>query len=133
MSRPEKPIDWDKVDELLMAGCDGTEIAPHFDMHPRTFYDRVEEKYGITLTAYSSEKRCQGNSSLKYKQFEKALNGSDTMLIWLGKQRLNQKENHDISPIDAQTFTQFNALMAQLKINQDSTSKIADSNINKDA
>ena len=50
MSRPEKPIDWDLVDELLMVGCLGTEIAPHFNLHPETFYDRVLANYGIGFT-----------------------------------------------------------------------------------
>jgi hypothetical protein len=32
------------------------------------------------------------NGSLRRKQVERALAGSDTMLIWLGKQRLGQNE-----------------------------------------
>jgi hypothetical protein len=92
MSRPEKPIDWKVVDQLLMAGCLGTEIAANFDMHPDTFYNRVEQQYGMGFTAYCSEKRSKGDSLLRAKQFEKALEKDNTMLIWLGKQRLQQKE-----------------------------------------
>ncbi len=134
MSRPEKPIDWAKVDQLLMAGCLGTEIAAHFDMHPRTFYDRVEEKYGVTFTAYCSEKRCKGDSILRAKQFEKALSnqGDNTMLIWLGKQRLGQTETQATNSFDAEAISKFNALMIQLGLRQDSASNIASNNINKD-
>lgn len=92
MSRPEKPIDWKKVDKLLMAGCFGTEIAPHFDMHVNTFYDKVKEKFNICFTEYCALKRSQGDSLLKEKQFEKALKGDNTLLIWLGKTRLDQKD-----------------------------------------
>lgn len=92
MSRPEKPIDWKLVDDLLMAGCLGTEIAPHFDLHPTTFYGRVEDRYGMSFTNYSTEKRAQGDSCLRAKQYEKAMNNDTTMLIWLGKQRLEQRE-----------------------------------------
>lgn len=103
MSRPEKPIDWKLVDRLLIAGCMGTEIAAHFDMHPNTFYDRVQAEYGIGFTEYSSQKKQKGESLLRSKQFDTAMSGDKTMLIWLGKQRLGQKEHHEIAtpPNDA--------------------------------
>ena len=114
MTRPEKPIDWAKVDHLLMAGCKGTEIAPHFDMHVNTFYDKVFEKHNIGFTEYSLIKRSQGDSLLKVKQFEKAMKSDNTMLIWLGKNRLEQKEHEDKSyttPNDAA----LNSLIADVK------------------
>ncbi len=98
MTRPEKPIDWDKVDNLLMAGCKGTEICPHFDMHPNTFYDRVAEKYKMSFTEYSTQKRSKGDSLLLAKQFEKAIKGDNTLLIWLGKTRLGQTDHISDTP-----------------------------------
>lgn len=93
-TRPKKIVDWAKVDELLMAGCLGTEIAAHFDMHHDTFYRKVEEQYGIGFTAYSAEKKAQGDSLLRAAQYAKALGlsdkGDNTLLIWLGKTRLGQ-------------------------------------------
>jgi len=135
MSRPEKPIDWAKVDQLLMAGCLGTEIAAHFDMHQNTFYAKVEEKYKMSFTHYCSEKRCKGDSILRAKQIDKALanHGDNTMLIWLGKQRLGQTETQATNSFDAEAINKFNALMTQLGLRQDSDSKIAESKINKDA
>lgn len=93
--RPEKPIDWDKVDQLLLAGCLGTEIAPHFNMHPTTFYDRVQIKYGMTFTLYSCQKHQEGDSLLRAAQYKNAMKGNTTMQIWLGKNRLKQKEGDD--------------------------------------
>lgn len=91
--RPEKQVDWKLVDDLLIAGCLGTEIAAHFDMHPDTFYRKVENQYSIGFTAYSQEKRSKGDSILRSVQFEKAVKGKDnTMLVWLGKNRLAQKD-----------------------------------------
>ena len=96
MSRPEKPINWEVVENLLVSGCLGTEIAAQFDMHPDTFYRRVEQQYGMGFTDYSSEKRCKGNAVLRAKQFEKAVKkGDNSMLIWLGKNRLGQKETQE--------------------------------------
>lgn len=120
--RPEKPINWEKVDYLLMAGCKGTEIAPHFDMHVNTFYDKVLERYKINFTEYSALKRCQGDSLLKEKQFEKALKGDNTLLIWLGKIRLEQKEN-DMLNIPKDISDKFDQVMAQIKSSQLSSSK----------
>ena len=96
MTRPEVPIDWNKVDELLIAGCLGNEIAAYFNLHQRTFYERVFKKYNMTFTAYMSEKKSKGDSLLRAHQFAKALGltdiGDNTLLIWLGKNRLKQSD-----------------------------------------
>lgn len=137
VTRPIKAIDWNKVDQLLMAGCHGTEIASHFDMHHETFYNRVSQEKGMGFTAYCAEKRAKGDSLLRAKQFERALanHGDNTMLIWLGKQRLGQSETQATNSFDAEAIAKFNALMIQLGLRQGdkSDSKIADSNIIKDA
>lgn len=96
MSRPEKPIDWKKVDDFLIAGCLGNEVAAYFDMHPNTFYDRVVSKYNMSFTEYQSSKRSHGEALLRAVQYAKAIgttkDGDNTMLIWLGKNRLGQKD-----------------------------------------
>lgn len=92
MARPEKPIDWKKVEEMLMANCHGTEISAYYDMHPDTFYRRVEEEYGMGFTAFSAEKKRKGDILLRQAQYSKAIKGDNTMLIWLGKLRLDQKD-----------------------------------------
>ena len=95
MVRPEKTIDWDRVDKLLEAGCHGTEICAHFDLTADRFYDRVKEKYGMSFTEYSQEKRQKGDSILRETQFNKAIDGDNMMLIWLGKNRLGQKDKEE--------------------------------------
>lgn len=105
--RPEKPIDWDLVDKLLEAGCLGTEIAANFDMHPNTFYDKVLEERKLGFTEYSRQKKSKGESILRAVQFQSAIKDRDrSMLIWLGKQRLNQREpdKASLSEQDAQTI-----------------------------
>lgn len=113
MSRPEKPIDWSRVDKLLEAGCLGTEIAANFDMHPHTFYDRVYNKYNMTFTDYMSDKRCKGDSLLREVQYDKALKKDNTQLIWLGKNRLGQRDHEEkvtTAPNDAHLSTLLDAL-----------------------
>ncbi|HEY1646089.1 MAG TPA: hypothetical protein VGF75_07065 [Candidatus Saccharimonadales bacterium] len=115
--RPLKPIDWDFVDERLEAGCLGTEIAPHFDMHPNTFYERTLLEKGVSFTEYSLQKKSKGESNLRYLQYKRALGetdrGDNTLLIWLGKNRLGQKESHDII-VSPETAKSFASVMDQL-------------------
>ncbi len=116
-SRPTKPINWDLVDELLLAGCDGAEIAPHFDMHPHTFYDRVQLEKGMLFTDYRLEKKSKGESILRHAQYKKAIGATDkgdnTLLIWLGKVRLDQRETQEIS-VAPETTKNFITMMKQL-------------------
>ena len=104
MARPEKPIDWKLVDRLLMSDCKGTEIAPHFDMHVNTFYLKVQEEHNVGFSEYSLIKKEHGDSLLRDKQYQKALKGEgdNVQLIWLGKQRLGQKEHFEdpIAPVN---------------------------------
>jgi hypothetical protein len=92
MGRKEIPIDLDTVDNMLMAGCLGTEIAEKFKMHPDTLYNRIQSEYNMAFSAYSALKRSLGDALLKVKQFEKACEKDNTMMIWLGKVRLEQRE-----------------------------------------
>lgn len=97
MTREETPIDWKKVDDLLISGCMGTEVAAFLGVHPDTLYKRVEAKYKMNFSAYLAEKRSKGESILRSHQYAKALGltdkGDNTLLIWLGKNRLQQREN----------------------------------------
>ncbi len=130
MSRPEKPINWKLVDDLLIADCHGTEIAAHFDMHPNTFYDRVVAQYNMSFTEYSLEKKQKGNSIIRAKQFDKAIKGDNTMLVWLGKNRLKQAESPQEISVDTNTMKQFNDIMKQLDTFQER--KLADNSNNSE-
>jgi len=94
--RPETPIDWKQVENLLMAGCLGTEVAASIGISEDTLYRRVvkELKYE-SFTAYAVNFRQKGDSLLKAKQFESAIKDKNIpMQIWLGKNRLNQTDKN---------------------------------------
>ena len=114
MSRPEKPIDWELVDKLLLAGCNGTQICPYFNMHYNTFYNRFQDHHGIGFSDYQCIKRSQGDSMLLTAQFDKAVSGDNTMLVWLGKNRLEQKETPTTITVDKETVQSFKAAMEQI-------------------
>jgi hypothetical protein len=115
MTRPEIPIDWNRVDELLESGCLGTEIAAYFGMHPNTFYERVSHKFNISFSEYSSKKKSKGDALIREGQFKKAIKKLDnTMLIWLGKQRLGQRETPQDIGLSEDTMKPLLAVMAQI-------------------
>jgi hypothetical protein len=95
--RPKANIDWKTVDGLLKAGCTGTEIAAHLGIHPNTLYERCTEVHNCDFSDYLQAKREAGDALLKAAQFQKAVQEKDnTMLVWLGKQRLEQKDKKEL-------------------------------------
>ncbi len=132
---PGIPIDWQVIDDLLIAGSLGTEVAAFFGMHPNTLYRKVEEEKGINFSEYSAQKKSTGEAMLRKQQYNKALglskDGDNTLLIWLGKQRLNQSESPQEVTVSTDTMKQFNTIMGQLTSLQ-SARKIAESNINEE-
>ena len=70
-------------------GCTNKEIAAHFGVSERTIESRRKDP---DFTAVMERGYAHGNISLRRKQMELALKGDKTMLIWLGKQRLEQKD-----------------------------------------
>lgn len=105
--RPKLPISWEEVDQLLMSGLTGTEIAGFLGVCVDTLYDRCILEKRVPFSVYSLEKRKRGDGMIKAKQFSEAMKGDRTMLVWLGKNRLGQKEN-------PQTQEEFNGSLAGL-------------------
>lgn len=92
MARPKIKIDWEKVDKYLQAQCEGTGIAGVLGIHPDTLYKACEKKYKMCFSAYAAIKKSEGKELLRAKQFSVAMAGDKTMLVWLGKQYLNQSD-----------------------------------------
>jgi IS30 family transposase len=95
--RKQLEIDWKRVDKLLEVQCSGTEIAAALGMHPDTLYNAVKREFNSDFSAYSQVKRESGKRLLKAKQFEVALEGDKTMLVWLGKQYLDQSDRQNVT------------------------------------
>ncbi len=95
--RPKAAIDWDNVGEMLRCGADVRSIAVSLGISPDTLYVRSKQDNKLDFSAFSQQKRAQGNDLLRQKQFEVAMSGSVSMLIWLGKNRLGQTDKQAIS------------------------------------
>ena len=90
VGRDKKVIPSEEVLKLAQIGCKDIEIAKWFGID------------GNTLRYNFSVELLKGRESLKHSlrraQIKLALSGNATMLIWLGKQQLDQAEN----PINAE-------------------------------
>ena len=86
--RPKKEVDATLVERLAMIQCTTKEIAAvcgcSVDTLDRRFADLIEKG------------KLSGKSSLRKKQYEVAMNGNVSMLIFLGKQMLDQKDEQRI-------------------------------------
>jgi hypothetical protein len=97
MGRPKVKIDWDEVGEMLRCGADVRSIAVSLGISPDTLYVRSKRDNKLDFSAFSQQKRAAGNDLLRRKQFEIAMSGNVSMLIWLGKNRLGQTDKQAIS------------------------------------
>lgn len=102
VGRPSAKIDWEYVDRLLEADCTGTEIAANLGMAAITLYRHCEDEKKVNFDAYRREKVAKGDSMIKVAQHKLAMEKDRGMLIWLGKNRLKQKDvwSNDVAPND---------------------------------
>ena len=95
-------IDWDTVGKLLEAGCSGESIATQFGVHRTTLYNRCKADLGLTFSTLSQQKKMLGDNLLRAKQYQTAMSGNVTMLIFLGKQRLGQSDKNELTGKDGE-------------------------------
>lgn len=87
MPRPKVNIDEAQVEEMAAIGCTVAEIAGIVGCSPRT----VERRAAAPV----ARGRARLNISLRRRQVEMAMAGNVTMLIWLGKLLLGQRDKAD--------------------------------------
>ena len=99
--RPPVEIDLAKLQQYGELGCTNRELALLFGVTERTveLKRQKDENFRTAL----ERGHAKANASLRRKQMELALAGDRTMLIWLGKQRLGQKEKIDHTSEDGST------------------------------
>jgi hypothetical protein len=87
--RPRLKLDEEQIEKLAGFLLTNAEIASFFGCSP----DTIERNYAAAI----KRGRDFGHASLRRTQMVRALGGSDTMLIWLGKNQLNQRDNFDVT------------------------------------
>lgn len=96
MGRPKKEIDWDLADKSAAMMCTGEEIAHLCCCSYDTLIAQIKEQGYASFSEWFGERSAATLKSLRRKQIDSALGGNSTMLIWLGKQYLGQKEKNEI-------------------------------------
>lgn len=97
MGRPRLNIDPEQVKLLAGIGCPVDEIALVLGCDKRT----LERRYAAVIETGRADIR----KSLRRKQVELALKGDRTMLIWLGKQLLGQRDEQRMEHAGGITVT----------------------------
>ena len=90
--RPLFEVDYKKLENLCAIFCTGKECASVLGCHYDTLAKKVKEKTALSFPDYFKRNSAPGRVSLREKQFEAAHDGNVTMMIWLGKQILGQKD-----------------------------------------
>lgn len=93
--RPPTIIDQTVFEGLCKIQCTLVEIAAYFDCDDGTVETWCKKTYKKGFSDVFRTKRGKGHISLRRKQWEMALNGNVTMLLWLGKQYLGQKDKFE--------------------------------------
>lgn len=88
MAPKPKQLDEKQILSFAQVGCTDEEIAIHLGCSS----DTLTRRYAEIL----KKGRVELRMSLRRSQVKKALSGDNTMLIWLGKILLGQKEQKDI-------------------------------------
>lgn len=94
---PQIVIDWPKVDALCKIQCTGVEIASVIDVSYPTLERACRREKKINFDEYLTIKKLGGKASLRRRQWKLAEGGNATMLIWLGKNVLDQKDRQEMS------------------------------------
>ncbi len=92
MGRPRIQIDFEKLDLMCAVQCTLVEIAGYFECSVDTVERAIKREKGVTFAEYFEQKRCDGKVSLRRRQYQAAMAGDRTMLVWLGKQWLGQTD-----------------------------------------
>lgn len=114
VGRPEIP--WTKKEEDIFNGLMGIPfvtqeaICAVMGMSYSTLQRKLKENYGMNFDQLRQEKREGMKLKLAGKQYEVAMKGNVSMLIWLGKQWLDQKDKQE---------TEINGQMISIIIDED--------------
>lgn len=112
--------DWDFIDECLQNGCSGVQVAAAIGLGcPDTLYRAVETKFKLTFSEYRQQKIAKGEAHLLSLQHQLANEKNCNMLIWLGKNRLGQRDTPQEIEVSKETLTNFKAIANQLKTLQE--------------
>lgn len=114
--RPNKEIDKEQFEKYCEYQCTQDEICEFLDISESTLARWCKRTYGMTFEDVFRAKRKGGYISLRRSQYLSATEDRNpTLLIWLGKQWLGQKDNPSSADIaEPDISDEVEALLAEL-------------------
>jgi hypothetical protein len=103
---PSKPMtdkEFEQLVNMIRVLCTAEEICGILGISEDTLGRRIEERQieGARNFAELYKKHSgEGKASLRRAQWKAAQDGNPTMLVWLGKQMLGQRDKHELSGPD---------------------------------
>ena len=99
VTRPKEFIpDMEQVEKLCRLNCTDAELAAYFGFCRKTI--ERERKINPEFDAAIERGKSYGKLSLRRKQVALAEEGNATMLIWLGKQYMGQRDKNELTGAD---------------------------------
>jgi hypothetical protein len=106
--RPRKELsneDFDRLVGMVEIQCTQDEICNIFGMTAETLNTRLKERGEDCFSTLYKKHSDAGKKSLRRAQWSAAMDGNPTMLVWLGKQMLGQRDKQDIDQNNRVTVT----------------------------
>lgn len=94
--RPRKELDLDQLRNMVRIQCTAEECAGVFECSVDTLDRRLKEEGFAGFADFYKTYGGEGKVSLRRAQWKLAQDGNPTMLIWLGKQMLGQKDKQEL-------------------------------------
>jgi len=94
--RPLIAINWKQVDQMCAIHCTGEEQAAILEISYDTLEAACKREKKLSFPDYFKQKSASGKMSLRRRQYSEAMEGNTTMLVWLGKNWLDQTDKQEI-------------------------------------
>jgi len=100
MARPQKLLEniefdgWDQLDALVVWATQEY-CAEKLGISVDSLARRIKEETGLSFAEYKHQKKEPIRINLLKKQYDVAMQGNVSMLIWLGKNELGQSDKLD--------------------------------------
>ncbi len=98
MPRPRKELtdkEFQQLIGMVKIQCTQEEICGVLDMDHETLNARLKERGEEGFSQFYKKHSSEGKMSLRRMQWRSAEEGNTTMLVWLGKQMLGQRDRHE--------------------------------------
>jgi hypothetical protein len=128
--RPRLKIPWKTVDQMFAACVPSCQlVADALGVSLSSLENYCRATFGMSLKHYAAKKRGSTYVRLRAKQIDLAMRGNVPLLIWLGKQYLEQKDKQEIEDKSLDTRIQIRMSKGTLELRdalQQAVSRISD-------